>query len=336
MGLMGSPFPQMTPQYSHYQFHGGNGTVFMMPQGGASPHAQVLHGVGTAHGEAGPSNATHTQSTPFMQAHATYISPQGQHMATAVHTEGGYMTQGGMTYQRPYTTVQAAPPHAAQGHGVFKVPHTPGSRSVQRKQVEEVVDLEVSRKTNHKARRAHNRNLHKEFEAQVISIQESGSAPVIRLRTNSDGVVCELKSKWHAAIKSLCHRYLRYSIREFDKQDKKLVRCIINTITNKMFRYEPYPLAQDAVKDFLQSHLNVSRSRFRKYWLNNGCDDFIPHPSMCPDDWRECARFWKSEEGNALSERMIHVRACVGNRKISDNGEPYPLLADASPVCVCF
>lgn len=110
---------------------------------------------------------------------------------------------------------------AAQGHGVFKVPLTPGSRSVQRKQVEEVVDLEVSRKINHKARRAHNRNFHKEFEAQVRSIQENGSTPVICLRTNSDGVVCELKSKWHAAIKSFCHRYLRYSIREFDKQDKK-------------------------------------------------------------------------------------------------------------------
>ena len=113
------------------------------------------------------------------------------------------------------------------------------------------MDLEVSRKINHKAKRAHNRNLHKEFEAQVRSIQESGSAPVIRLRTDSDGVVCELKSKWHATIKSLCHRYLCYSIREFDKQDKKLVRCIIDTITNKMFRYEPYPLAEDAVKDFL-------------------------------------------------------------------------------------
>ena len=93
------------------------------------------------------------------------------------------------------------------------------------------------------------------------------------------------------------------------------MRCIIDTITNKMFRYKPYPLAQDAVRDFLQSHLNVSRSRFMKYWLNNGCDDFIPHPSMCPDDWRECARFSKSEEGNALSERMTHVRTCVGNGK---------------------
>lgn len=55
-------------------------------------------------------------------------------------------------------------------------------------------------------------------------------------------------------MKSLCHRYLKYSFLEFRKQDEKFVDCIVDTITNKMFWYEPYALADNVVKDYAHEH----------------------------------------------------------------------------------
>ena len=159
---------------------------------------------------------------------------------------------------------------------------------------------------------------------------------MIRLRTNCRGDVCELKTKWHAAIKAMCQRYLRYSVRKFEKQDKRLVNCIIDAITRKMFRYEPYPLAEGAVLQYMQSHMNTARSRYRSYWVLGGCNDNKPHPSMSPGDWSECAKFWKSEEGHALSERMSSVRSCVGRTK--EFGQETDNFEEQNMVCCpcCF
>lgn len=99
-----------------------------------------------------------------------------------------------------------------------------------------------------------------------------------------------------------------------------------------MFKYEPYALRDDAVKDFLQSYLNTSRSRYRKFWVAHGCDDRNPHPSTSPGDWYECCRFWRSEEGKQVSERMTAVRACVG--KSSQGGDLAPCHIEEFMVCL--
>ena len=246
--------------------------------------------------------------------------------------DAGYFFNPAMMYTSPFGhdgTSEAQTPMPDVG---FRVPATPTtSKSRNKEVVAETVDLEVSPHLSHNAKRAQNRRLHAEFDEQVRTIHSTGGAPVIRLRTNSSGQVCELKTKWHAAIKGLCQRYLRYSIRKFEKQDKRLVNCIIDAITNKMFRYEPYPLAEDAVLQFMQSHMNTARSRYRSHWLSEGCDDNKPHPSMSPGDWADCAKFWKSEEGHELSKRMSHVRSYVGRPK--ECGQETDFLGEQKMVC---
>lgn len=132
--------------------------------------------------------------------------------------DAGYIFNPHMMYQNNFGhdgPPEAHTPSAAYG---FKVPATPtGSKRQSKDPVPEITDLEVSQHLSHNAKRAHNRRLHAEFDEQVRTIQETGGAPVIRLRTNSRGQVCELITKWHAAIKALCQRYLRYSIRKFEK-----------------------------------------------------------------------------------------------------------------------
>ena len=267
--------------------------------------------------------------SPAMQRSDGIQSPFG--------VDGGYIFNPAMMYHNSFGhegTPDAHTPTASLG---FKVPATPsGSKRRQEEHAPEILDLEVSQNLSHNAKRAHNRRLHAEFDEQVRTIQETGGAPVIRLRTNSRGHVCELKTKWHAAIKALCQRYLRYSIRKFEKQDKRLVNCIIDAITNKMFRYEPYPLAEGAVLQFMQSHMNTARSRYRSYWLSEGCNDNKPHPSLSPGDWAACAKFWKSEEGHQLSKRMSVVRSHVGRPK--ESGQQTEYLGDQNMVCCshCF
>ena len=251
--------------------------------------------------------------------------------------DAGYIFNPAMMYQPTFGHDGAIEPQTPIADVGFKVPATPtGSKSRIKDHAAETVDLEVSPHLSHNAKRAHNRRLHAEFDEQVRTIQESGGAPVIRLRTNSRGQVCELKTKWHAAIKALCHRYLRYSIRKFEKQDKRLVNCIIDAISNKMFRYEPYPLAEGAVLQFMQSHMNTARSRYRSHWLSEGCNDNKPHPSMSPGDWADCAKFWKSEEGHQLSKRMSVVRSYVGRPKECEQETEF--LGEQNMVCCshCF
>ena len=254
----------------------------------------------------------------------------GMHSPFSV--DAGYMFNPAMVYHSSFVHDGIPDPHTPSPSIGFKVPATPtGSRSRIKDNAPEILDLEVSQSLSHNAKRAHNRRLHAEFDEQVRTIQESGGPPVIRLRTNSRGQVCELKTKWHAAIKALCQRYLRYSIRKFEKQDKRLVNCIIDAITNKMFRYEPYPLAEGAVLQFMQSHMNTARSRYRSYWLQEGCNDNKPHPSLSPGDWAQCAKFWKSEEGHQLSKRMSLVRSHVGRSK--ECGQETEIIGEQDMVC---
>ena len=258
-------------------------------------------------------------------------------MHSPMTMEGGYIFNPHVVYQSSFTHDGASDAHTPSASGGFRVPGTPsGSRTQKKSHAPEILDLEVSQRLSHNAKRAQNRRLHAEFDEQVRTIQETGGAPVIRLRTNCRGHVCELKTKWHAAIKALCQRYLRYSIRKFEKQDKRLVNCIIDAITNKMFRYEPYPLAEGAVLQYMQSHMNTARSRYRSYWVLGGCNDNKPHPNLSPGDWAECAKFWKSEEGHALSDRMSVVRSCVGRPK--ESGQETQLFEEQNMVCCphCF
>ena len=258
-------------------------------------------------------------------------------MHSPIPVEAGYIFNPHVVYQSSFNHDGAEETHTPSASGGFRVPATPsGSRNQKKNHGLEIVDLEVSQHLSHNAKRAINRRLHADFDEQVRTIQETGGAPVIRLRTNIRGEVCELKTKWHAAIKAMCQRYLRYSVRKFEKQDKRLVNCIIDAITHKMFRYEPYPLAEGAVLQFMQSHMNTARSRYRSYWVLGGCNDNKPHPSMSPGDWAECAKFWKSEEGHALSERMLVVRSCVGRSK--DSGEETEFIEEQMTVCCphCF
>lgn len=44
---------------------------------------------------------------------------------------------------------------------------------------------------------------------------------------------------------------IQINIQNFNEQDKKLVQCIIDIVTNKMFKYEQYALRDDVVTDFL-------------------------------------------------------------------------------------
>ena len=246
--------------------------------------------------------------------------------------DSGYIFNPALMYANPFGHDGALDGRTPSPSVAFKVPATPtGSKSRIKDHDREIVDLKVSQNLSHNAKRAHNRRLHAEFDEQVRTIHESRGASVIRLRTNSIGMVCELKTKWHAAIKSLCHRYLRYSIRKFEKQDKRLVNCIIDAITNKMFRYEPYPLAEGAILQFMQSHINTARSRYRSHWLLEGCNDNKPHPSMSPGDWVDCAKFWKSEEGHQLSKRMSHMRSYVGRPK--EFGQETKFLGEQNMVC---
>ena len=270
-----------------------------------------------------------------LQYAAAMRSPAIQRVAgmqSPFPVDAGYIFNPAMMYHSPFGHDGASDAHTPSPSVGFKVPATPtGSKSRIKDHAQEIVDLEVSPHLSHNAKRALNRQLHREFDDQVRTIQETGGAPVIRLRTNSRGQVAELKTKWHSAIKSLCHRYLRYSIRKFEKQDKRLVHCIIDAITNKMFRYEPYPLAEGAVLQYMQSHMNTARSRYRSYWLLGGCNENKPHPSMSPGDWADCAKFWKSEEGNQLSKRMSLVRSYVGRPK--ECGQETDFLGEQNMVC---
>ena len=283
----------------------------------------------TPNGAAAMANYNTYQYAVGMRSPA--IPPVGG-MQSPMAVEGGYIYNPHVVYQSTFSHDGGTNLRTPTAPAGFRVPATPtGSRLQKRSHAPETVDLEVSQRLSHNAKRAQNRRLHAEFDEQVRTIQETGGAPVIRLRTNSRGHVCELKTKWHAAIKALCQRYLRYSIRKFEKQDKRLVNCIIDAITNKMFRYEPYALAEGTVLQYMQSHMNTARSRYRSYWVLGGCNDNKPHPNMSPGDWSECAKFWKSEEGHALSERMSVVRSCVGRPK--ESGQETHFFEDENMVC---
>jgi hypothetical protein len=170
----------------------------------------------------------------------------GLHSPFAV--DPGYILNPHMMYQNNFGHDGALEAHTPSTSYGFKVPATPtGSKSRNKDHVVEITDLEGSPHLSQNAKRAHNRCLHAKFDKQVRTIQEIGGAPVIKLKTNSRGQVCELKTKWHTTIKALCQCYLHYSIQKFEKHDKRLVNCIIDAITNKMFRYEPYPFAEGAV-----------------------------------------------------------------------------------------
>lgn len=69
-------------------------------------------------------------------------------------------------------------------------------------------------------------------------------------------------------------------IQEFGKQDKKLVE----EVNHKMFQYKPYPVVNDVVMKFMQSHANTSRFKFHQFWLQHDCDDMIPHPFIDPNN----------------------------------------------------
>ena len=95
-----------------------------------------------------------------------------------------------------------------------------------------------------------------------------------------------------------------------------MVKLICNIVTFRIFKYEPYGLAEDVVKDYIMSHMNTSRCRYRKLWFSNECNENQPPGNASPSDWRECHKLWSSEEGKQLSKRIKYIQSCVGSQTV--------------------
>ena len=157
MGLMCSPFPQA----AHVGAAMAGYNAFQYAGGIRSPTLQCVPGM----------------QAPFS-------------------VDAGYLFNPAMMYHSFFGHDGASDPHTPSPSLGFKVPATPtGSKSRFKDHAPEIVDLEVSQNLSHNGKRALNRRMHREFDEQVRTIQETGSAPVIRLRTNSRGQVAELKTK---------------------------------------------------------------------------------------------------------------------------------------------
>ena len=169
------------------------------------------------------------------------------------------------------------------------------------------------------ARKLANRQALRDYHEQVRKGVASGEDIVVPLTTNASGMVILLRSKWQGAIRALAQNYLKWSERNFDEHVPELIASIDEKIRKKMFSYSPYPLAPTAVVDYLKSSMKHARSRWWRAWRLSGYDDTKIAVGCPPHVWKQCLRFWKSPEGQAISEKMVHVRSCVGNPSHSGN-----------------
>jgi hypothetical protein len=169
------------------------------------------------------------------------------------------------------------------------------------------------------ARKLANRQALRDYHEHVRKGVASGEEIVVPLTTNASGIVILLRSKWQGAIRALAQNYLKWSERDFDEHVPELIASIDDKIRKKMFSYSPYPLAPTAVVDYLKSSMKHARSRWWRAWRLSGYDDNKIAVGCPPHVWKQCLRFWKSPEGQAISEKMVHVRSCVGNPSHSGN-----------------
>lgn len=169
------------------------------------------------------------------------------------------------------------------------------------------------------ARKLANRQALRDYHEQVRKGVASGEEVVVPLTTNASGIVILLRSKWQGAIRALAQNYLKWSERDFDEHVPELIAFIDEKIRKKMFSYSPYPLAPTAVVDYLKSSMKHARSRWWRAWRLSGYDDNKIAVGCPPHVWKQCLRFWKSPEGQAISEKMVHARSCVGAPSHSGN-----------------
>ena len=169
------------------------------------------------------------------------------------------------------------------------------------------------------AQKLANRQALKDYHEQVRKGVASGEEIVVPLTTNASGIVIVLRSKWQGAIRALAQNYLKWSERDFDEHVPELIASIDDKIWKKMFSYSPYPLAPTAVVDYLKSSMKHAKSRWWRAWRLSGYDDNKIAVGCPPHVWKQCLRFWKSPEGQAISEKMVHARSCVGNPSHNGN-----------------
>jgi hypothetical protein len=169
------------------------------------------------------------------------------------------------------------------------------------------------------ARKLANRQALRDYHEQVRKGVASGEEIVVQLTTNASGIVILLRSKWQGAIRALAQNYLKWSERDFAEHVPELIASIDEKIRKKMFSYSPYPLAPTAVVDYLKSSMKHARSRWWRSWRQSGYDDNKIAVGCPPHVWKQCLRFWKSPEGQAISEKMVHARSCVGAPSHSGN-----------------
>ena len=177
----------------------------------------------------------------------------------------------------------------------------------------------ITSKAYDPTRKLANRQALRDYHDQVRKGVASGEEIVVQLTTNASGIVILLRSKWQGAIRALAQNYLKWSERDFDEHVPELIAFIDEKIRKKMFSYSPYPLAPTAVVDYLKSSMKHARSRWWRAWRLSGYDDNKIAVGCPPHVWKQCLRFWKSPEGQAISEKMVHARSCVGAPSHSGN-----------------
>lgn len=128
------------------------------------------------------------------------------------------------------------------------------------------------------------------------------------------------KTKWHAAIRAATERTLDYSVREI-KRNPKQWKWALETIEKELdaqFSYN-YPVKEGLLANYLASTTKDDHHQWKKHWLatNGG-----RHPS-CPNEaFTTLDKYWRSIEGQNVSENMKEKRSLVGKRSRSTGSAP--------------
>jgi hypothetical protein len=122
-------------------------------------------------------------------------------------------------------------------------------------------------------------------------------------------------TKWHSTVRVAANHILDWSIREYKKYPRvwKSALQAIQEELDEQFSFV-YPVRPEYLAEYVLDFIANDRYQWKKFWLETAGKQH----ELCPDKaYAVLDKYWRSEEGRSVSEKMKERDSHVGKRSRS-------------------
>jgi hypothetical protein len=186
-------------------------------------------------------------------------------------------------------------------------------------------DVNPSELEQFSGQRKQNHQVHNAYLYEMKNAHAEGREAKHVVRTNEQGIIIGLHSKWHGAVKALAKREIDYKLRNYNEHPLSwtIVFNNIQNQLNKMFIFEHTEVAEGYMEKYLKHSHSKEQHKWHKHWVMHR-----QRHEKCPIAYFNTCR--DSEEGYLESQLMSQKRTMGKDTFAAENNVSPPTTSTPS------